>query len=216
MMMTKAPYLPDDPCNIIITGVGGQGNVMASRVLAGMLANRGYLITIGETFGASQRGGSVMSHIRVSVQGAWSPQMPKGSAHIIVALEPVEALRVLSVYGHPEVIVLANSRPVYPIDVITGELNYPSPEEIEDALRELSAQLWMIDATDQAMSLGNAVLANIIMVGALTALHVLPVSPQDFRAVMEQTAGGGRLEANNRAFAAGMASIVTTHSSSCD
>lgn len=208
-MMTNAPRLPGDPCNIIITGVGGQGNVMASRVLAGMLANRGYMITIGETFGASQRGGSVMSHIRASGQGTWSPQIPRGSAHIIVALEPVEALRVLSVYGHRGVIVLANTRPVYPIDVITGELNYPSQEDIEASLRELSAQLWMIDATDQAVGLGNAVLANIIMVGALTALNVLPVSMDDFKTVIEQNVSGERLEANLQAFAGGMATVET-------
>ncbi|MCK9230721.1 MAG: 2-oxoacid:acceptor oxidoreductase family protein [Syntrophales bacterium] len=207
MMATMAPRLPGDPCNIIITGVGGQGNVMAARVLAGMLANRGYMITIGETFGASQRGGSVMSHIRASVQGTWSPRMPKGSAHIVVALEPVEALRVLSDYGHPGVIVLANTRPVYPIDVITGELGYPSPSEIEAALLRLSAELWMIDATDRAVSLGNAVLANIIMVGALTALNILPVSADDFRIVIERIVTEERLGADLEAFSAGMGSV---------
>jgi len=90
-----------DPTNIIITGVGGQGNVMASRVLAGMLVNAGYVVTIGETFGMSQRGGSVMSHLRVSSTSVLSPQIPQGRADIIIALEPVEALRVLVKYGIP-------------------------------------------------------------------------------------------------------------------
>ncbi|MCK9197311.1 MAG: 2-oxoacid:acceptor oxidoreductase family protein, partial [Syntrophales bacterium] len=60
--------LAKDPYNVIITGVGGQGNVLASRLLGGMLAKKGFLVTIGETFGASQRGGSVMSHLRISRQ----------------------------------------------------------------------------------------------------------------------------------------------------
>jgi len=99
--------LAKEPTNIIITGVGGQGNVMASRVLAGMLVNAGFIVTIGETFGMSQRGGSVMSHLRVSSTSVLSPQIPQGRADIVIALEPVEALRVLVKYGNPAVAVLA-------------------------------------------------------------------------------------------------------------
>lgn len=202
--MMKNLQLPRDPYNIIITGVGGQGNVMASRVLSGMLVNRGFMITIGETFGASQRGGAVMSHIRVSSKGAWSPQIPKGKADIVVALEPVEAIRVLATYGHPGVVVLANTRPVYPVGVITGELNYPSIEEIKASLQELSAQLRMIDATDQAIRLGNPILANIVMIGALAAHGELPVTLDDFKTVMQQTLSGDKLDINLKAFACGM------------
>ncbi|PJA50011.1 MAG: indolepyruvate ferredoxin oxidoreductase, partial [Syntrophobacterales bacterium CG_4_9_14_3_um_filter_49_8] len=110
--------LSKDPYNIVITGVGGQGNVMASRLLGNMLVRKGCQVTIGETFGASQRGGSVMSHLRVSAGSVWSPQIPKGRADIIAALEPVEALRVLMRYGNPEVMVLTNTRPLYPVAVI--------------------------------------------------------------------------------------------------
>lgn len=196
--------LPRDPYNIIITGVGGQGNVMASRVLAGMLVNRGFMITIGETFGASQRGGAVMSHIRVSSMGTWSPQIPKGKADIVVALEPVEAIRVLASYGHPSVVVLANTRPVYPVGVISGELNYPSLEEIEASLKQLSASVWMIDATDRAIRLGNPILANIIMIGALAVRADLPVTVEDFKIVLRQTFTEDRLDVNLKAFVCGM------------
>ena len=88
---------------MIITGVGGQGNVMATRILSNMLVQKGYYVTIGETFGASQRGGSVISHIRVSSRSNWSPQVPKGKADIVVAIEPIEAIRVLARYGNPAV-----------------------------------------------------------------------------------------------------------------
>ena len=206
-MMMEAPRLPRDPYNIIITGVGGQGNVMASRVLSSMLVNRGFMTTIGETFGASQRGGAVMSHIRVSSKGTWSPQIPKGKADVVIALEPAEAIRVLAAYGHPGVVVLANTRPVYPVAVITGELNYPSEEEIRASLRELSAQLWMIDATDQAIRLGNPILANIVMLGALASRGELPVILDDFKTVMQQTLSGNKLDMNLKAFASGMETI---------
>lgn len=124
-MTKRAPIR--DPYNIVITGVGGQGNVMASRVLANMLVRRGFTVTIGETFGMSQRGGSVMSHIRVSSTAVWSPQIPKGRADLIVAIEPIEAIRVLIDYGNPAVKVLVNMRPIYPVGVITGEAEYPGP-----------------------------------------------------------------------------------------
>jgi indolepyruvate ferredoxin oxidoreductase, beta subunit len=172
--------LSKDPMNIIITGVGGQGNVLASRVLAGMLVNTGFYVTIGETFGMSQRGGSVMSHLRISQESVRSPQIPQGRADIIVALEPVEALRVLTRYGNPDVAVLSNSRVVYPIGVITGELNYPSLTEIQNILHKISAKSWLIDATGEAVKLGNPVLSNIIMIGALSAIELLPFGRREF------------------------------------
>ncbi|MEW5910912.1 MAG: 2-oxoacid:acceptor oxidoreductase family protein [Thermodesulfobacteriota bacterium] len=81
--MTPLKY---DPYNLVITGVGGQGNVMASRVIGNMLTILGYKITIGETFGSSQRGGSVRSDMRISSEAVFSPLMPKGSAHMIVGM----------------------------------------------------------------------------------------------------------------------------------
>ena len=166
--------------NVILTGVGGQGNVMASRVLAGMLVDAGYVVTIGETFGMSQRGGSVMSHLRISPDEVKSPQIPRGAADVIVGLEPLEALRVLTVYGNPHVSILSNSRPVYPIGVITGELAYPSDETIAEAFRKLSARSWMLDATSVALEMGNPVLSNIIMIGALAQTGLLPVDRRMF------------------------------------
>src|SRR4030066_1423859 len=112
--------LSKDPFNVIIGGVGGQGNVLASQILGEMLIAKGYVITIGETYGASQRGGSVMSHIRVSRREQFSPLIPEGKCDLVVGLEPVEALRVLAQYGNPGVLMLINTRPIYPIDVIAG------------------------------------------------------------------------------------------------
>lgn len=205
--MEKQKHLTADPINVIITGVGGQGNVLASRVLAGMLVNAGYRITIGETFGMSQRGGSVMSHLRISHKSVMSPQIPQGGADIIIALEPVEALRVLTKFGNPDVAVLANSRVVYPIGVITGELNYPSPEEIQNVLNNLSARNWLFDATAEAVKLGSPVLSNIIMIGALSATGLLPVDRRGFVREIARTIPSDKYMVNVRAFDAGTAII---------
>jgi indolepyruvate ferredoxin oxidoreductase beta subunit len=195
--------LQKDPTNIIITGVGGQGNVMASRVLAGMLVSAGYIVTIGETFGMSQRGGSVMSHLRVSSTSVLSPQIPQGRADIIIALEPVEALRVLIKYGNPDVVVLSNSRVVYPMRVITGDFTYPSLDEIKSSFDKLSAYNWLIDATSAAVELGNPVLSNIVMIGALAGTALLPIDRRAFEKEITRSMSTDKRQLNLTAFDAG-------------
>jgi len=200
--------LAKDPYNIVITGVGGQGNVMASRVLANMLVRRGYKVTIGETFGMSQRGGSVMSHIRVSRTAVWSPQIPKGRADLIVAIEPLEAIRVLLDYGNPAVKVLVNMRPIYPVGVITGESDYPSEEKIREAVGNLSEKARFLDATAEALALGNPILGNIVMIGAVSGLGELPIDRELFDAVIREGMPATRVEANLRAFEIGTAAVA--------
>ncbi|MDD5712238.1 MAG: indolepyruvate oxidoreductase subunit beta [Smithellaceae bacterium] len=202
-----AKQLTKDPFNIIITGVGGQGNVMASRVLANMLVGKGYQITIGETFGASQRGGSVMSHIRVSEKSSWSPQIPRGQADIVVALEPIDAIRVLITYGNPHCLVLTNTRAIYPVGVIAGELNYPGQDEIRKTLTDISAKAWFLDATEEALRLGNPILGNIIMIGATVGTDVLPVTRDDFKEVIARSMPKDKLEMNLIAFDRGVEKI---------
>ena len=196
-----------DPMNVIITGVGGQGNVLASRVLAGMLVSAGYVVTIGETFGMSQRGGSVMSHLRISRESVMSPQIPQGRADIIVGLEPAEALRVLTRYGNPGVVALINSRVVCPIGVITGERSYPPLAEIESTFKKLTAQSWMIDATSTAVELGNPILRNIVMIGALEKTELLSISRRAFEKEIAKDMTADKYEINLRAFDAGASMI---------
>jgi len=200
--------LAKDPYNIVITGVGGQGNVMASRVLSNMLVRKGFKVTIGETFGMSQRGGSVMSHIRVSSASVWSPQIPKGAADLIVAIEPIEAIRVLADYGNPSVKVLVNLRPIYPVSVITGEEEYPSEETIRATVTALAAEVRFLAATEEAIRLGNPILGNIVMIGAVAGLGVLPIDRELFERVIRDGMPAARVEDNLRAFAIGEASVA--------
>jgi indolepyruvate ferredoxin oxidoreductase, beta subunit len=197
-----------DPLNIILAGVGGQGNVMASRVLANMLSLKGFWITIGETFGMSQRGGSVMSHIRVSGTSTLSPQIPKGKADILIALEPIEAVRVMRVYGNPEVRVIMNIRPVHPVGVISGDFDYPSLEDIKKSLNGLTPHVWTLDATEKAMKLGNPILSNIIMIGAVSGLNFLPVGITEFNKVIKNFFPQKTLDINRQAFKIGQKSVT--------
>ena len=203
----KNVSLPCDPYNVIITGVGGQGNVMASRVVGNMLSRKGLNITIGETFGASQRGGSVMSHLRISAGSYWSPQIPKGKCHLVISLEPTEAIRVLMNYGNPGVKVLCNTRPVHAIGVISGEHQYPAMEDISTWIEELSEASWFLEATDRALELGNPILGNIMMIGAAAGIGALPLDREDFEAAIAETLPGDKLELNLKAFDLGVSMV---------
>ena len=194
-----------DPLNVIVTGVGGQGNVLVSQFMGRALVRAGYHVTIGETYGASQRGGAVMSHLRISRQAQYGPLIPAGQANVILGLEPVETLRVLAQYGNPAVTVITNSRPVYPLAVAIGAAHYPTVDEIMGALEELSSSAWLINATDIAVELGAPILANVVMVGALVGAGLLPLGPEEIELEFQESIPGDRLELNLKAFRRGLA-----------
>lgn len=197
-----------DPYNLIITGVGGQGNVMASRVLGNMLSGMGYTVTIGETFGASQRGGSVMSHLRISARDVFSPQIAKGKAHMIVALEPTEAIRVLANYGNEKVKVLCNTRPIHSVGVISGEQNYPSQADIETWVNDLSEKSWFINATDEAMAkMKNPIFGNIMLLGALAGTNELPLSREKFETTISTSMPADKVQINMEAYDSGISML---------
>ncbi len=174
-----------------------------------IVATRKYLltmlnITIGETFGASQRGGSVMSHLRISAQSYWSPQIPKGQCHLVISLEPTEAIRVLMNYGNPDIRVICNTRPVHAIGVISGEHPYPPVDEIKSWVQELSDASWFLEATDKALELGNPILGNIMMIGAAAGIGALPLDRKDFEAAITETLSADKLELNLQAYDLGV------------
>ena len=187
------------PLNLIITGVGGQGNVMASQILGRAAVQKGLRVTIGETFGLSQRGGPVMSHIRLSEEKSHGPIIPPNMAHIIVGLEPMETLRILMEYGNDETVFIVNSRPIYPLNVIAGDVEYPDPEYIKSILSQSGRRLFWLEATQMAIDLGGPIMLNMIMVGALCALHDFPIETNDIKELLKDIFQESKLESNYRA-----------------
>jgi indolepyruvate ferredoxin oxidoreductase beta subunit len=196
-----------DPLNVIVTGVGGQGNVLIAQLIGRALVRAGYHVTIGETYGASQRGGAVMSHLRISRDVQYGPLIPEGAAHVILGLEPLETLRVLAQYGNPEVTVIANSRPVHPLAVTTGAAEYPGREQVIRTLEQLSSRAWFLDATDIALGLGAGILTNIVMLGALVGSGALPVGLEAFEVELRESLPAGKLDLNLKAFQRGIREV---------
>ncbi len=171
-----------DPLNLIIAGVGGQGNLVLSQLIGNILMKDGYFVLCGETLGGTQRGGSVMSHVRISREAIYGPLIPIGGADIILSLEPHEALRALIQLGNPHVITITASRPIYSIGA-----DYPSLSKVIKIIRELSAKSWIIDATSEALKLGGAIFSNTIMLGALIACGALPLEKKPIEVALGET-----------------------------
>jgi indolepyruvate ferredoxin oxidoreductase, beta subunit len=199
--------LVKDPMNVVISGVGGQGNVLASLILGRYFVDQGMKVTIGETYGVSQRGGAVMSQLRISSSRQPAPLMPSARAHLVVALEPVEGLRMLVQFGNPEVGVLTNTRPWLPMSVLAGEREYPAVPLVLDSMRQYSQALWKVDATEIALGLGGAILANIVMLGALQATGLLPLEEKGMLRALEASLPEQRLDQNLQAFSLGRQAV---------
>jgi indolepyruvate ferredoxin oxidoreductase beta subunit len=201
-MTTKE--LTKEPFNMVIAGVGGQGNVLLSAFIGSALLNRGYMISVADTFGVSQRGGSVASHIKISKETLYSSVTLNGQADVILGMEPVETLRVLGEFGNPNVISIVNPRPFYP----SGGVSYPDLAKVKEAIEQLSAKTFYVNATEMALSMGAPIFTNIILLGALVGSGILPISAEDMRPILEERFPGKLLETNIQAFEHGMAMIA--------
>jgi len=196
-----------DPFNVIIGGVGGQGSVIASQVLGRILLPKGYVVTIGETYGASQRGGAVMSHLRISAKDQFSPLIPEGECDLLMALEPVEGLRILGQYGNPSVVSLINTRPIHPIEIISGQTPYPDVQEVLRGIAELSKEVRVLNATEIALDMGDPIFSNMVMLGALSTLDILQIARQGFEQAIEGLLSSVRLAENLEAFDRGRMAV---------
>ncbi len=170
--------LAKDPINVVVAGVGGQGNVMVTLVLGNTLVHDGYFVTIGETYGASQRGGSVMSHLKISAAKQFSPLIPEGQADIVLGMEPVETLRILKSFGNQNVVTVLNPRPIHPVDFTGSGAGYPNMEELIEQIKSMSAKTYVVAATEEAQKLGNPMLANMILIGSLIQTGLVAISQE--------------------------------------
>ena len=198
---------PEEKKNLIIAGVGGQGNILISRLIGQALIDEGYFVTIGETYGASHRGGSVASHVRISKDTQLGPLIPRGHAEVILGLEPGESLRILGLYGNQKTFVVTNTRLIPPLAAVSGEATYPSLDTIKGCIKELSQKAWYINASEIAIKLAEPLLANMVMVGALISARVLPLTQEMFERQLEINFRKEKLVMNLQAFRAGLAGL---------
>jgi len=196
-----------DPLNLIICGVGGQGNILLSGMVGGAYLKIGCFATIGETFGAAQRGGAVFSSVRISKKREYGPLMPEGKAHLILGLEPLETLRMVQKYANPGTVCISNVYPVVPAGVSANREDYPDMDELKKAISTLCKKAWFIDATSIALDLKAPIAMNIVMVGALLGTGQLTLTVDDIKTELRENLPPDRLELNYEALARGMKAV---------
>lgn len=195
--------------NFILAGVGGQGTILASDLLAQVGLEAGYDVKQAEVHGMAQRGGSVNSHIRWGPV-VYAPLIAEGDARFLVAFEQVEAVRAIS-FLQPGGTVLVNQQAIAPISVSSGSAAYPSMDYLQEMLANKTSDVHWIPALDIAKTLGNGKVANMVMLGALSGL--LPVSPQAWLRCIKSRVPARYLELNRLAFRRGRTIITSVPAS---
>ncbi|MEE9541345.1 MAG: indolepyruvate oxidoreductase subunit beta [Candidatus Bipolaricaulota bacterium] len=158
--------------SFLVAGVGGQGTLLASDILAEVGMEAGYDVKKSDVLGLAIRGGSVLSHVRWGEKVA-SPVVRKGDMDYLLALEPLEAMRGVE-FLHPKSIVLCNTKAMPPITVSGGSEVYPTREEVMRVLQSAAATVYFVDASAEAKRLGNLKVANVVMLGAFSTLLDVP------------------------------------------
>ena len=198
-------HASEEPRNIVFTGVGGQGNVIAAKVAGGALLSAGYEVAVGDVFGLSQRGGSVASHLRFWRGGPLSPLIPSGRADVVVGFEPLEALRVLCSLGSPRTAVLVSTGGIPPTGVLMGKAQYPRVEALVKQMGEHGAWVVAFDGLELARRAGNVQSLNMVMVGVAAGLSVLPLSLSQLVQDADSTFASKLRSVNQAALQAGYA-----------
>jgi len=163
--------------NIIISGVGGQGNVRAAQILGLAALKSGYDVKITDVYGIAQRGGSVVSHVRIG-KNIYSPLIEEHKADIVLGLEPMECLRATINFLKIKGIVIINTRPIYPVEVLIGKAKYPDVNNIVSLIKKIAKFVLAFDATKIAEDIGLPIATNIVLIGALIGLDVIPLKKE--------------------------------------
>ena len=183
--------------SIMLVGVGGQGTLLASRILGNTLLSQGFEVKVSEVHGMSQRGGSVVTYIKYGDK-VYSPVIEKGEADIIVSFEELEAARWLP-YLRKGGKIITNTQQVEPMPVITGAVSYP--DDIIEKIKSKGADITALDALALANEAGSSRAVNVVLMGVLSTMMDFPADA--WKNALEACVPAKALDINRKAFALG-------------
>lgn len=185
--------------DLLITGAGGQGIILASDIIGETAITAGYDVKKTDTLGMAQRGGSVISNVRIARQ-VWSPLIQKDEVDLLLALEKLEAARWSS-YLRSGGIAIVNNQALPPLSVSLGNAQYPSDEEITDILKQRTDYVYLIEGTRRARELGNIRTLNMFMLGCASLF--MPFKVQTWKDSISQRFPASIRQINITAFSQG-------------
>ena len=184
--------------NVMIVGVGGQGSLLASKLLGRLLLNKGYDIKVSEVHGMSQRGGSVVTYVRFGDK-VYSPVIDKGQADYIVSFELLEAARWTE-YLKPGGKIITNTQQINPMPVIIGAAEYP--QDLLGKMKEAGIDVDALDAMTLAEQAGSSKAVNLVLMGRLS--KYFDITPAEWLEAIEASVPAKFLELNKKAFNLGL------------
>ena len=182
--------------SVILCGVGGQGTVLASKLISYAAMAKGEAVKSAETIGMAQRGGSVTSHVRIG-EGAFSPLIPEGKADVMIAFEPAEAVRNLP-YLKRDGVVVVSRKAVKPVTASLSEKVYEGKDML-DYLEKRVDRLVMVDGEKATSKLGSSKVLNVVLLGAAIASEEIDITTEEIRAAIKEKIPEKFHELNNRA-----------------
>jgi indolepyruvate ferredoxin oxidoreductase beta subunit len=185
--------------NFLITGVGGQGTVLASDIMSAVGLAAGYDVKKSDILGLAIRGGAVISHVRWG-ERVHSPIVPEGRADYLVAFEILEGLRWLDQVSAEGTLVI-NQQEIHPVTVTSGFANYPDKDTIEGTLQGLKSRVYRVAGLEIAQQLGNARVLNVVLLGALSGL--LSIESTTWESVIRERVPARYADLNLKAFRSG-------------
>ncbi len=186
---------------LVFIGVGGQGNLLASRLLGEASLSTGIPAVVSEIHGMAQRGGIVESAVLMG--NVKSPIVSDGEADVLIGFEPVETLRALG-KCNKDTIVITNTHPLPPFTVSVGQGKYPPESEIMALIRNKVKKVIALDGDALAAEAGNPLSLNMVMLGALIGSETVPISAEDMKKTISASTKKAFLESNLKAFDLGM------------
>jgi indolepyruvate ferredoxin oxidoreductase beta subunit len=192
-----------DRHDFLLVGVGGQGTLLGSDVIAEAGLRAGYDVKKSEVHGMAQRGGSVVSHVRWAEQ-VLSPLIGRGEADLMLAFERLEAIRFAS-FLRPGATIVVNDHAIPPVAVNTGAAEYPSDEQVRLALQSVSPRVFLVPGVRLAEQLGNVPVRNVVLLGALS--RFVDVDATHWLAAISERVPPRTVEVNRAAFLAGRDAI---------
>lgn len=190
--------------NIVLAGVGGQGILFAAEILGTAAVKEGLNVRVGEIHGMAQRGGAVVSTVRIG-ENVLSPMILEGKANVILGFEPLETLRNLKYASEKTIIIVGDEKIPPPGLTLKGE-NYPPTSGILEKIKRFSKNIIIVEALRLAKEAGNPIMQNTVLLGVLAATGMLPVAADSLLEALKELVPAKYLEMNVKAFKLGYSS----------
>ena len=187
--------------NVVLAGVGGQGILLAAEILGASAVRDGLNVRVSEIHGMAQRGGAVISNVRIGSRVLAATVM-EGQADVLLGFEPVETLRSLS-FASEKTLVIMNSQGIMPTELTAKMQSYPTLEEVEKKIRRFTEKMVVVDVVKLAERAGNVLAQNIVLLGVLAAAAHVPVEKESLMEALGELVPAKHLDVNVKAFELG-------------